>query len=1753
MGAAQQPASTAGSEAAAARAAAQRFAAARRATGLRNATAELLQRARGEHELLLQEREGAQSALSVRRAGRAGRMAQADLPAPAATTPLTTAWQAVGPIEVQTAAYGLVTGRVSSIAVDPSDASGNTVYVGTTGGGVWKSTNAAGSAASVSFSPLTDSLQAFSANAGSSATASISIGAVAVQPGGTGVVLAGTGDPNDATDSYYGAGLLRSTDNGTTWSLVQRSNDGVAGFHSFLGEGFAGFAWSTSSSGLVVAAVSSSAEGTQVAASTPGYSVRGLYFSTDAGATWQMSTIQDGSQVVQSATSDFSTYEGNAATAVTWNPVRQRFYAAIRFHGYYESADGRTWTRLAAQPGTGLAAAACPVRAGTTGLTTCPIFRGALAAQPVSGDLFALTVGSGNTDTGLYQDPCNLSGSACGNAAVQWSRRLVSTPLENSGTGLIDQGDYNLTLAAVPAATALSTTDTLLFAGVGDLFRCRLSDSNGCALRNTTNATTGCAAPAQVAPAQHAIAFQTLSSNSAAPLLYLGNDGGLWRSTDGVNQQSTSCSADDATHFNNLNGGLGSLAEVNGLSTHPTDGGIGLVALGSLGSAASTASSASASFQSVWAQMGTGESAAVQIDQADPRNWLLQSGFGVSLRLCQNGAACTASDFAGQPSIGPAQINGDAELQDAPILLDPALNSNVIVGTCRVYRGPTSGGSSWSSANAIGAPLSGPAGAVCSGANGLIRSLAAGGAQVLTSASQTSGSPVLYAGMAGTADGGGNAAGGHIFRLTQANLATGSTTWADVSTGTVTNDATHNGRFNPYGFDVSSIAIDPSDSSGRTVYATVSGFNSPAVYRSIDGAATWSSVTANLPNAPANAVLVDPNNPAVVYVATDTGVYVATDITSCTALNAQCWSIYGTGLPLAPAVQLTASVAFAVPGSTANGVLRVGTYGRGIWQIPLITAGQTVLPVASLSPNSLTFAAQNVGYTSTAQNVTVTNTSTTPLEIARVATSTGFVFTDNCAGTSLPRNGSCTVQVSFAPATAGAISGALTVYGNVLGGYTVAGLAGTGTGQAAVVLTPATLLFPDTTAKASSAAKTVTVTNNGSVTTALQAPAASGDYTVTANTCGAALAPAAACTFGVVFTPTVSGLRTGTVQLVDTNGTHTVPLTGNGIAGTASLSPVSLTFPDTPLNGLSPVRTVTLSNTGNGPLRVGAVTVSGDFAETDTCANATLTSAQSCTISLSFSPTRAGSRSGTLVVTTDSNGTAASAGIVALQGNAQASFSIVLTPTLVNFGAVAVGTSGPVQNITVSNTGSGSGGIGAATVTGDFSIRGNTCGTSLATQTGCTVSLVFTPTGSGARTGSFSIATDAGVQTASLAGTGTLPATDTLAPLSLNFSGSTVGTASAAQSVTLTNNGDVPLLLVSASVTSGEFTAVNSCGTSLAAHSTCSIRVSFAPKSVGSQIGTLVISDVQRAQVVTLTGTAVAAAGVTLAPGALSFPQTGVGNATAPQIATLTNNGGVPLTLNGIAVTGDFGMTATSGACSSGATLAVGASCLVPVAFAPTAGGPRTGSVTVATSANTLTLALSGAGVDFSLVPGGPTSVTVASGKSAVYPLLLTPVTAGTQPVTYTCTGAPANSKCTVVSTYADLSATSTVSVTVLTGTSATFLRAGNRVGPQPRWQQPRMLRVAAWCMLVPLLLTPAVGRRRGLHILLLLLLLPCASLLQGCGSGRKIPEDSSGAASGSGAASSTPTRAGTYTLTVTASAAGLSRQVPLTLIVTAQ
>ncbi len=1457
---------------------------------------------------------------------------------------LTANWQSVGPAQIASAAYGKVTGRVTGIAIDPADASGNTVYIGTTGGGVWKSTNAAGDAGSVSFTPLMDTLPVFSANAGTVVIPSLSIGAVSVQPGGTGVVLAGTGDPNDALDSYYGEGILRSTDNGLTWSILQNSHDGVAGNHSFVGEGFAGFAWSTATPDLVVAAVSQAARGTLVNASNAGYSVQGLYYSTDAGATWQMSTLKDGTQTVQSPQSNFRGYEGNAATSVVWSPVRQRFYAAVRYHGYYESADGITWTRLTDQPGANLTTANCPVEPNNPGSPACPIFRGALAVQPVTGDMFALTVDLNNLDQGLWQDVCNSSGSGCASSTVTFARQLPSTALEaGSGDATIPQGDYNLWLAAVPAGSASTApNDTLLFAGTEDIYRCALA--SGCTFRNTTNADT-CAA-AQVAASQHAVDFLATPGGTAEPLLYFGDDGGLWRSTDGVDQQASVCSADDAAHFQNLNGGLGSLAEVVGLAVNPNDPAQMLAGTGANGTATSagTASAASA-----WTQLSTGEGGFAAIDPANPANWYISTGAGVSINACTNGAACTATDFSGTSAIGAAQVENDEALLDAPFLLDPQEPANAIVGTCRVWRGPAAGGSAWSGANALSPMLDGVQQTSCTG-NALLRSLAAGGAVATSGNAQNEGSEVLYAGMAGNLDGGG-LDGGHLFATAAAQTASSSSGWTDQYSSPVSNDTANNGQFNPGGFDISSIAVDSHDATGMTVYATVMGFSGsgvsePHVYRSVDGGADWMNISSNLPNAPANSVLVDPNDANTVYVATDVGVYVTQQGNNCGTATINCWTVFGSGLPNAPVTQLVATI------GGGNSLLSAATYGRGVWQIPLLSAGTAT--TAQIAPASLSFASQQVQTASAAQTVTVTNTGTVALNIARIAMTGDFTGTDDCTAAAIAPSASCTVQVTFLPSAAGTRTGSLTVYGNINGG-----------GQL-----------------------------------------------------------------------------------------------------TASLS-----------------------------------------------------------------------------------------------GTATPAASVVVDPVFLTFGNIALGSASVAQNITVSNTGTATVQLQAPVVTtGDFAITANTCTATLAANTGCTVSVLFRPTATGTRTGSFSITDDAGTQTAALSGVGFAQATDTLSPLALAFAPQQVGTRSAVQALTLTNTGDASLTLISVQTVSGDFAATNGCGNSLAGHTSCTISVNYIPKNVGAETGSMTVTDEFRTQTVTLSGTGLAPSGVSLAPASPdNFGAVGVGTASSAQTVTLSNKTGVPLSLASITTSGDFSVVQGGGNCPVGgsATVAAGSSCTVQVKFTPTAAGARTGVLTVTDDsvASPQTLQLTGTGIDFQWQGNGATSSTISSGQQAGYSLTLAAAAGSTGQATLTCAGAPANANCVLSTTTANLTGNTTVEVTLATGTSTT---AHLQTGPP---QHGAGFSTQGWLALaLPFaLLMPWRRRWRGAgscsrgisvkHCMFVILLLGAGMTVVGCGTGRAIPASNAGGSGGVGG-TATPTPAGTYTITVAAAADGLIRTEQLTLVV---
>jgi hypothetical protein len=712
----------------------------------------------------------------------------------------------------------------------------------------------------------------------------------------------------------------------------------------------------------------------------------------------------------------------------------------------------------------------------------------------------------------------------------------------------------------------------------------------------------------------------------------------------------------------------------------------------------------------------------VAIDPVNPQNWYAEIGSGVDISLCANGSACSAASF-GIPAIGYAQVGDDAIASSlpSPFLPDPEGNGNLLIGTCHVWRGPGNG-LSWSDANLLGDLYAGE-GPECEG-NSFIQSLAATGAVT----GQSADSEFIFAGMMGIGYQGPSAFAGHLYEAMVSAAAPLPANWTDLWLSPVGNDP--NG-FNPQGFSVSSVTADRHDATGQTVYATIEGFSTlpyptALLYASTTGGATWTNVTSNLPNAPANSVAIDPNDANTVYVALDTGVYITTAISTCSTEN--CWSVYGTGLPNSPVIQLAT---FNYSGAA---LLRAATYGRGIWEIPLITA-QGASANATVSPSSLSFAPQAVQTQSAAQTVTVTNSGSIPVVVSQTAVGGDYSATNNC-GASISVGGSCSVVVSFTPTAIGVRKATLTIYANIAEGQLVVPVSGTGIAGAAVVLSPTSVGFGSSLlGVATTPAQNITISNTGGVTVALQVPVVTGDFAISANTCGTSLAPNFGCTVALIFTPTISGSRTGTFTIADSVGTQTAKLSGTGISpATDTISPTALSFASQVIGTSSGAQSVTLSNTGDSPLTLITVQISGDFHAVDGC-GVSLIGHASCSIAVSYTPTQVGAEHGTLTIT-DIYGKPQT---VTLNGLGLAPAGVSALPTAINFGPWGVSSATPAQSVTITN----SGGVAlnglTFAVTGDFALTANSCSSTLAANAACSPQVVFSPTQSGSRTGSLTV------------------------------------------------------------------------------------------------------------------------------------------------------------------------------------------------------------------------------------------------------------------------------------------------------------------------------------------------------------------------------------------------------------------------------
>ena len=294
---------------------------------------------------------------------------------------------------------------------------------------------------------------------------------------------------------------------------------------------------------------------------------------------------------------------------------------------------------------------------------------------------------------------------------------------------------------------------------------------------------------------------------------------------------------------------------------------------------------------------------------------------------------------------------------------------------------------------------------------------------------------------------------------------------------------------------------------------------------------------------------------------------------------------------------------------------------------------------------------------------------------------------------------------------------------------------------------------------------------------------------------------------------------------------------------------------------------------------------------------------------MSFAPSTTGALQGSLTVFAN---VPTGQVIASLFGTGLPARNVVLLPTSLAFGSSLIGTPTAAQNLTISNTGGVSVHLQAPTTTGDFPITANTCGASLAPNSGCTVSIAFKPTAAGGRVGVFIISDDAGTQTAQLSGNGQAPATAALSGTTLNFSQpQTVGTKSSPQQITLTNNGDISLTDIAIAVT-GDFPAQNNCGSFLVGHASCAISVAFVPTIVGPETGTLTVTTQLGSQRVAISGTGIAPRGISALPSTLNFGSQAVNGTSSPQRVILTNSGGSPLTSLTFSVTGDYTIAGTN-------------------------------------------------------------------------------------------------------------------------------------------------------------------------------------------------------------------------------------------------
>jgi photosystem II stability/assembly factor-like uncharacterized protein len=498
-----------------------------------------------------------------------------------------------------------------------------------------------------------------------------------------------------------------------------------------------------------------------------------------------------------------SLFFDRAAQGTVWAAIGE--YYSQSQNGVWRSTDnGQTWTRMASLP--------------TANSAAIYLEQG---LNPNA--LYASVTGTGGNTLGLYRS---------GDNGASWNRITIPSNL----------GSRGVTIAVWPR------NSDVIFAG--DLSLMRSLDRG--ATWTSTPYTFG--------------DYRSFAFNSDASRLYVGDDGGIWATTN---------IGSGAVTWSNLNNSLSLALWYPGMALHPTDANIAQAGAQDQGVQLYAGTLA-------WDRVVHCDGGWNAIDFVDPRNRYTDCQ-NIDVQKSTNGGVSWTRAMTG--------INtSDRAIFIPPLVMDPSNASTLYYGTNRVYQ--------TTNAAALWTPISPVLGSVTSMA-------------VAPSDRNT-----VYA----VTESG-------VLSVTRNALAGSASTWTQRNSG-LPNRAYTN------------LAVDPANPS--LAYLTVSGFTFGSdtaghVFRTLNGGVNWTDISGNLPNTPANDIVVDPDLPNTLYLGTDVGVFKTTN-------GGVTWDLAASGLPRV----VVTSVRLHRP----SRILRAGTFGRGAWDlaVPLASNNNPLPQLTGLSP-----------------------------------------------------------------------------------------------------------------------------------------------------------------------------------------------------------------------------------------------------------------------------------------------------------------------------------------------------------------------------------------------------------------------------------------------------------------------------------------------------------------------------------------------------------------------------------------------------------------------------------------------------------------------------------------------------------------------------------------------------------------------------------------------------------------------------------